>query len=96
MEPDDEYRDRYGDDEARVEEHLEDHPTWFFRSCCERKGDEEGCRFSRHVSDPRRSKRARMSTGASDDEAGSLSSWVEEGEESGMEESGEGEEEEQY
>lgn len=37
-----------------------------------------------------------MSTGASDDEAGSLSSWVEEGEESGMEESGEGEEEEQY
>lgn len=98
MEPDDEYWDDYEDEEITVEEHAEHHPEGFIWSCCERKANKEGCRFSRHVSDPRRSKRARMSTSARDDEVGSLSSWAEEEEsepEEVFEEEEESEEEEE-
>ena len=77
------------DDEVTAEEYYQEHPEGFVWSCCEKKGDdEEGCRFSRHVSDPRRSKRARTSTGAArDDEVGSLSSWTEHEQETEVEES---------
>ncbi|KAK0753709.1 hypothetical protein B0T18DRAFT_397690 [Schizothecium vesticola] len=57
-------------------------------SCCGKKGDEVGCRFSRHVSSNScRSKLAKSSTGVGDDDVESLSSWTVEEEKSDQEES---------
>ncbi|KAK1830191.1 hypothetical protein QBC39DRAFT_373008 [Podospora conica] len=99
IEPDNDYDwDEYFDDDEELtyEEHGDEHPMGFVWSCCFEKAGEEGCRYSRHVSDPRRSKRmATKGRGGSDDEVGSLSSWTEEEEEEQEEEWSENEEEEE-
>jgi hypothetical protein len=45
-----------------------EYPEGFIWSCCEKKGDEEGCRMSRHVSDPAKNKRHGRRPGEPDSE----------------------------
>ncbi|KAH6603185.1 cytochrome p450 [Trichoderma cornu-damae] len=50
-----------------TEEMREEHPSGFFWNCCDRSGEQEGCRLGRHEADPSKSKRG-MGYGSETDE----------------------------
>ena len=61
LEPDDDFwADHDERCHGRIDDLKDDVPEGFLWDCCDRTGDEEGCRIGTHVDDERYAKRGRF------------------------------------
>ena len=54
------WADHDEDCRGRIEDQKDDFPEGFVWDCCNRHGDEQGCRIGTHVDDERYAKRGRF------------------------------------
>ncbi|KAK5993806.1 hypothetical protein PT974_07243 [Cladobotryum mycophilum] len=52
-----------------TDEMREEHPDGFVWSCCDKSGEEKGCKFGRHQADPAKSKKESYESESTDTEA---------------------------